>query len=50
MNDLWIAAAAMQYGLKLLNTDGHYRTVLYNIVENKRWESLWPDLSSCCSF
>jgi len=25
-NDLWIAATAMQYGLKLLTTDGHYRS------------------------
>lgn len=22
-NDLWIAASAMQYGLKLITTDGH---------------------------
>lgn len=26
-NDLWIAASAMQYGLKLLTTDRHYRRV-----------------------
>ncbi len=32
-NDLWIAATAMQYGLKLITTDGHYRTVPQIIVE-----------------
>ncbi len=32
-NDLWIAATAMQYGLKLLTTDGHYRSVPQIIVE-----------------
>ncbi len=32
-NDLWIAATAMQYGLKLITTDGHYRNVPQIIVE-----------------
>ncbi len=32
-NDLWIAATAMQYGLKLITTDGHYRSVPQIIVE-----------------
>ncbi len=32
-NDLWIAATAMQYGLKLITTDGHYRQVPQIIVE-----------------
>jgi predicted nucleic acid-binding protein len=32
-NDLWIAASAMQYGLKLLTTDSHYRNVPQIIVE-----------------
>lgn len=32
-NDLWIAATAMQYGLKLITTDGHYRNVPHIIVE-----------------
>lgn len=32
-NDLWIAATAMQYGLKLVTTDGHYRQVPQIIVE-----------------
>ena len=32
-NDLWIAATAMQYGLKLITTDGHYRLVPQIIVE-----------------
>ena len=32
-NDLWIAASAMQYGLKLLTTDNHYRNVAQIIVE-----------------
>lgn len=32
-NDLWIAATAMQYGLKLVTTDGHYRHVPQIIVE-----------------
>jgi len=33
-NDLWIAATAMQYGLKLITTDGHYRNVPQIIVES----------------
>ncbi len=32
-NDLWIAATAMQYGLKLVTMDGHYRQVPQIIVE-----------------
>jgi tRNA(fMet)-specific endonuclease VapC len=32
-NDLWIAATAMQYGLKLITTDGHFRNVPQIIVE-----------------
>ncbi len=32
-NDLWIAATAMQYGLKLITTDTHYRNVPQIIVE-----------------
>ena len=32
-NDLWIAATAMQYGLKLVTTDGHYRQAPQIIVE-----------------
>jgi predicted nucleic acid-binding protein len=32
-NNLWIAATAMQYGLKLITTDGHYRNVPQIIVE-----------------
>jgi predicted nucleic acid-binding protein len=32
-NDLWIAATAMQYGLKLLTTDTHYQKVPQIIVE-----------------
>jgi len=31
-NDLWIAATAMQYGLKLLTTDTHYQKVPQIIV------------------
>lgn len=32
-SDLWIAATAMQYGLKLITTDSHYRNVPQIIVE-----------------
>jgi len=32
-NDLWISATAMQYGLKLVTTDSHYRNVPQIIVE-----------------
>jgi tRNA(fMet)-specific endonuclease VapC len=32
-NDLWIAATAMQHGLKLATTDGHYRNIPQIIVE-----------------
>jgi tRNA(fMet)-specific endonuclease VapC len=31
-NDLWIASTAMQHGLKLITTDGHYREVPQIIV------------------
>jgi len=33
INDLWIAATSMQYGLKLVTTDGHYRQLPQIIVE-----------------
>jgi predicted nucleic acid-binding protein len=26
-NDIWIAASAMQYGTRVVTTDGHYRNV-----------------------
>ena len=32
-NDIWIAASAMQHGLRLLTTDAHYRSVTQVIVE-----------------
>jgi predicted nucleic acid-binding protein len=32
-SDLWIASTAMQYGLKLITTDGHFRNVPHIIVE-----------------
>lgn len=32
-NDLWIAASAMQYGLKIITTDEHYLKVPQVIVE-----------------
>jgi predicted nucleic acid-binding protein len=32
-NDIWIAASAMQYGLKVLTTDQHYLKVPQIIVE-----------------
>ncbi len=32
-SDLWIAATAMQYGLKLITTDSHFRNVPQIIVE-----------------
>ncbi len=32
-SDLWIAATAMQYGLKLITTDSHYRNMPQIIVE-----------------
>lgn len=32
-NDLWISATVMQYGLKLVTTDSHYRNVPQIIVE-----------------
>lgn len=32
-NDIWIAASAMQYGLKLLTTDSHYAKISQIIVE-----------------
>lgn len=32
-NDIWIAASAMQYGLKLITTDTHYLKVPQVIVE-----------------
>lgn len=32
-NDIWIAASAMEHGLHLLTTDGHYQKVVQIIVE-----------------
>jgi predicted nucleic acid-binding protein len=32
-SDLWIASTAMQHGLKLITTDGHFRLVPHIIVE-----------------
>jgi predicted nucleic acid-binding protein len=32
-NDIWIAASAMQYGLKLLTTDNHYKKISQVIIE-----------------
>ncbi|HEX9021926.1 MAG TPA: type II toxin-antitoxin system VapC family toxin [Nitrospirota bacterium] len=32
-SDLWIASTAMQYGLKLITTDGHFRNVPQIIVK-----------------
>ena len=32
-NDIWIAATAMQHGLHLLTTDGHYQKVSQIIVD-----------------
>jgi tRNA(fMet)-specific endonuclease VapC len=32
-SDLWIAATAMQYGLKLITTDSHFRNIPQIIVE-----------------
>jgi predicted nucleic acid-binding protein len=32
-NDLWIAASAMQHGLKVLSTDKHYLKVPQIIAE-----------------
>ena len=32
-NDIWIAASAMQHGLKLITTDAHYRKVPQVIVD-----------------
>jgi len=32
-NDIWIAASAMQYGLKILTTDNHYKKISQVIIE-----------------
>jgi len=32
-NDIWIAASAMQYGLKVLTTDSHYKRVSQIVTE-----------------
>jgi predicted nucleic acid-binding protein len=32
-NDIWVAAGAMQHGLRLLTTDAHYRRIPQVIVE-----------------
>ncbi len=34
-NDIWIAASAMQYGLKVLTTDSHYLKISQVITEYK---------------
>lgn len=33
-NDLWIAASAMQYGLRILTTDGHYLKIPQVLTEH----------------
>jgi len=33
VNDIWIAATAMQYGLRVLTTDSHYMSVQQVIVD-----------------
>jgi tRNA(fMet)-specific endonuclease VapC len=33
-NDLWIAATAMQHGLRLITTDAHYRHVAQVVVDS----------------
>ena len=32
-NDIWIAASAMQHGLRILTTDAHYQQVIQVIVD-----------------
>jgi predicted nucleic acid-binding protein len=32
-NDIWIAASAMQYGLRILTTDAHYQSVSQVMVD-----------------
>lgn len=32
-NDVWIAASAMQYGLKVVTRDSHYRSISQVVVE-----------------
>lgn len=32
-NDIWIAASAMQYGLRLVTSDAHFRNVPHIIVD-----------------
>jgi len=32
-NDIWIAASAMQHGLRLLTTDAHYQKIDQVIVD-----------------
>ena len=32
-NDIWIAATAMQHGLRLITTDAHYRHIVQVIVD-----------------
>ena len=32
-NDIWIAASAMEYGLRLLTTDGHYQKVSQIMID-----------------
>ena len=33
-NDLWIAASAMQYGVRILTTDEHFRRVSQVMVDH----------------
>lgn len=33
VNDIWIAASAMQHGLKVLTTDGHFKDIVQVIAE-----------------
>jgi predicted nucleic acid-binding protein len=32
-NDIWIAASAMEYGLRLVTTDGHYQKIFQIMVD-----------------
>lgn len=46
-NDVWIAASAMQHGLRLLTTDAHYRNVAQVIVDYLDpgpWSESWPGI------
>lgn len=41
INDVWIAASAMQYGLRILTADAHYRKVPQVIVETIEDQTGW---------